>query len=627
MTLAAVGGAPSAAEGTVPAGAPGAAAEAAADFWSLLVSARTSEQLCRAWLGILCQWIPGTQGGVLLLHDQGERYAPAAVWPDPERDMSFLGETAQQALAERRGVVRNEPGGLVQCAYPLLAADQAYGVVVLQVAARGPAPLREALRLLHWGAGWLVGLFDKKELLEREQRLTRLALLQDLLLGMLAEPGRDEAARWAVNRIAQGLPCRQVLLALADDAGEAVTLLAVSGTASFEPRANLLAAAREALLDAVLTGADQHPAPDRPEGAPQLAASALADYVQEAQAGAALALPLEHRGRQVGALLLDFADPPAPETVAFAQTLALALAPALALHGTASRSLWQHARESARSGLQAVAGPRRPGLKLAAVLAGAALLAALVWPVGYRVGAPATVEGRVQRAAVAPFDGFIQESAVRAGDRVQAGDLLARLDDRDLKLEEAKWLAQSEVAERKVREALARGAAVAVQLARAESDEAQAQLALVRGRLDRAAVTAPFDGVVVRGDLTQQLGAPVEQGKVLFEVAPLDAWRVVLQVDERDVLHVRAGAAGELVLSGLPGERHRITVAKVAPVALAEEGRNAFRVEAEVQGASPLIQPGMEGVGKVEAGERSLAWIAFHRIFDWMRYTLWSLGL
>jgi RND family efflux transporter MFP subunit len=498
---------------------------------------------------------------------------------------------------------------------------------VLHVAARGPAPLREALRLLHWGAGWLVGLFDKKDLLEREQRLSRLALLQDLLLGMLAEPGRDEAARWAVNRIAQGLPCRQVLLARADDAGESVDLLAVSGTASFEPRTNLLAAAREALLDAVLTGGAQHPGPDQPDGAPPLAASALADYVQEAQAGAALALPLEHRGARVGALLLDFASPPGPETAAFAQTLALALAPALALHDTASRSLWQHARDSGRSGLQAIAGPRRPGLKLAAVLAGVALLVAVVWPVTYRVGAPATVEGRVQRAAVAPFDGFIQESAVRAGDRVKAGDLLARLDDRDLRLEEAKWQAQAEVAERKAREALARSAAVAVQLARAESDEAQAQLALVRGRLERAAVTAPFDGVVVRGDLTQQLGAPVEQGKVLFEVAPLDAWRVVLQVDERDVLQVRQGAAGELVLSGLPGERHRITVAKVAPVALAEEGRNAFRVEAEVQGASPLIQPGMEGVGKVEAGERSLAWIAFHRIFDWMRYTLWSLGL
>ena len=44
-------------------------AGATADFWSLLVNARTSEQLCQAWLGILCQWIPGTQAGLLLLHE------------------------------------------------------------------------------------------------------------------------------------------------------------------------------------------------------------------------------------------------------------------------------------------------------------------------------------------------------------------------------------------------------------------------------------------------------------------------------------------------------------------------------------------------------------------------------
>ena len=58
-----------------------AQAGATADFWSLLVNARTSEQLCQAWLGILCQWIPGTQAGLLLLHEEGDRYAPAAVWP------------------------------------------------------------------------------------------------------------------------------------------------------------------------------------------------------------------------------------------------------------------------------------------------------------------------------------------------------------------------------------------------------------------------------------------------------------------------------------------------------------------------------------------------------------------
>lgn len=602
-----------------------ASADAAADFWTLLVEARTSEQLCRAWLGILCQWVPGTHSGLLLLHDDGDRYAPAAVWPDPERDLAFLADVAQQSLGEHRGVVRHEASGLAQCAYPLLASGHAYGVVVLHVAARGAA-LRDALRVLHWGAGWLVALFDKRELAERDRRLARSVALQDLLLGVIAEPGADDALRLAVNRVAQALPCRHAMLARWRAGDDSVELAAVSGSASFEPRSNLLVAAREALQQVLEAGeAALYPPPD--VQTPLLATGALADYVQESQAAAALALPLEHRGQPIGALLIDFVATPPPATVDYARTLALALAPALALHHAAARSLPRHLRDSAGDALRALAGPRRPGWKLAGVATAVLLVAAAVWPVSFRVGAPATVEGRVQRAVVAPFSGFIQESTVRAGDRVLTGDLLARLDDRELKLEQARWAAQAEGAERKSREALARGAAVQVQLARAEVDEAQAQLALVQSRLERAAVRSPFDGVVVRGDLSQQLGAPVEQGRVLFEVAPLDAWRVVLKVDERDVLHVKVGAEGELVLGGLPGERHRILVTKVAPVAMAEDGRNSFRVEAEVDRASELIQPGMEGVGKVVAGERSILWVALHRIVDWARYTWWSLGL
>jgi len=636
---------------------------AAPDFWSLLSEAQTSEQLCRAWLGILCEWVPGTRAGLLLLHEPAgggpdalaaepaadpaaqDRYVPAAVWPDPARDLSHLAGVAEAALAQRRTVVEQDGAGLAQCAYPLLSAQQAYGVVVLQIAVRTGAPLRDALRLLHWGAGWLVDLFDKRELLQREQRLAQSALVQDLLQGLLAEPGAEASARYVVNRLAQGLPCRQAILALpakgVDDPSGApaaagtqpvMKLAAVSGTAGFEPRSTLLAAAREALQEAADSGRpEQLPSPAAASGAPPvaalLAASPLADYRQEAGADTVLALPLQQRGLAVGALLLEFERPPSAATVALAQTAALALAPALALHTRAARSLPRHAREAAAGGLRALFGPSRPGLKALALLGSALLVAAALWPVPHRVSAPATVEGRVQRAAVAPFSGFLLESAVRAGDTVRAGDVLARLDDRELRLEEARWQALAEVADRRAREALARSAAVAVQLARAEADEAEAQLALVRSRLARAAITAPFDGVVVRGDLTQQLGAPVEQGTVLFEVAPLDAWRVVLKVDERDVLKVRDGADAELVLSGLPGVRHTLRVRQVSPVAVAEDGRNAFRVEAEVVDASPQIQPGMQGVGKVHAGERSLLYIAFHRLWNGLRFTAWSWGL
>ncbi|MBI5618469.1 MAG: HlyD family efflux transporter periplasmic adaptor subunit [Gammaproteobacteria bacterium] len=601
-------------------------AGASTDFWSLLVNAETSDQLCQAWLGILCQWIPGTQAGVLLLLDEGENYAPAAVWPDPERDMSALAPVAEEALVERRGIVRETDDGQKQCAYPLLSSDLTYGVVILQMLGRGEGPVREALRVLHWGAGWLVGLFDRRQLVDRDHRLERSGLLQDLLLGVMAEYEPEAAARWVVNRLAEALPCRQAMIGF--PRGADVDVLCVSGTASFEPRSNLLAAARAALQSVIDAGtAERHPPEETQDGAPLLSAGAAADYAHEADAKAVLVLPLVNHGRTLGALLLDFETPLAPGTAAFAATLALGLAPGLELQEQARRSLIEHAGASFTGGLRALVGPRHVGRKLVLILVALAIAAAALVETDYRVRAPATVEGRVQRAAVAPFEGFIHEADRRAGDVVKQGDLLARLDDRDLVLEQAKWAAESELADRKLREAMAKQSAVAVRIAEAEAAQARAELALVREKLSRVAITAPFDGVVVKGDLSQQLGAPVEQGKVLFEVAPLDAYRVVLKVDERDIVEMKTKAPGELVLAGLPGARFPIQVTKIAPVTTAEDGRNSFRVEAEVAGAAARVQPGMEGVGKVVAGRHSVLWIVFHRLSDWARYTWWTLGL
>ena len=78
--------------------------------------------------------------------------------------------------------------------------------------------------------------------------------------------------------------------------------------------------------------------------------------------------------------------------------------------------------------------------------------------------------------------------------------------------------------------------------------------------LERAQLRAPFESLVVSGDLSQSIGAPVERGKVLFEVAPLDAYRVILEVDERDIAEVADGQEGHLVLSAFPNEPLPFTV-------------------------------------------------------------------
>ena len=117
---------------------------------------------------------------------------------------------------------------------------------------------------------------------------------------------------------------------------------------------------------------------------------------------------------------------------------------------------------------------------------------------------------------------------------------------------------------------------------------------------------------------------PVEQGKVLFEIAPLDSYRVILKVDERDVAYLALGQTGALALSGMPGERLNFTVKQITPVSTAEDGRNFFRVEAQMEGGVQRLRPGMEGIGKVSVGERKWIWIWTHSLVDWARISLWT---
>jgi multidrug resistance efflux pump len=191
-------------------------------------------------------------------------------------------------------------------------------------------------------------------------------------------------------------------------------------------------------------------------------------------------------------------------------------------------------------------------------------------------------------------------------------------------LDRVRWASEREQAERKYREALAKRDRAASRILAAQLTQAEAQLALAEEKLARTRLVAPFDGIVVSGDLSQLLGAPVEQGKVLFELAPLDAYRVILKVDERDIAYVAAGEHGELALTGLSGITLPFTVKTVTSVSTPQEGRNFFRVEAQLEQTSPALRPGMEGVGKIHSGERRLLWIWTRGFLDWARISLWT---
>ena len=80
---------------------------------------------------------------------------------------------------------------------------------------------------------------------------------------------------------------------------------------------------------------------------------------------------------------------------------------------------------------------------------------------------------------------------------------------------------QRDQVNRRLREAKASREFAQLRILEAQLGQTEAQLALVSENLKRTRITAPYRGVVITGDLSQSLGAPVERGEVLFEIAPL----------------------------------------------------------------------------------------------------------
>ena len=158
----------------------------------------------------------------------------------------------------------------------------------------------------------------------------------------------------------------------------------------------------------------------------------------------------------------------------------------------------------------------------------------------------------------------------------------------------------------------------------AQIDQADAQINLVEQNLTRSRITAPFSGLVVSGDLSQMLGGAVQQGELLFELAPLDAYRLIIYVDERRIDDVVDAQRGVLVLSSLPDERFPFEVNKITPVSSVREGGNFFRVEARLDEISERLRPGMEGIGKIYIDDRLLISIWTRNLVEWWQLLLWE---
>lgn len=580
------------------------------EFWALFV--QTCSEVVRA------------AAGRVIVQTEGQ-WRLVAAWPNP-RDFPLpmagpgFEALAEQALSE--GIAAspaNNHGAPGMVLIALSTGEENSRCLYAAAIAPGTSEnLVAAGNLLRLAADTPL-LYQRQRQLDRSKRdLMNFAQALEVLAATNVHTRFLAVAMALVNELATRHQCTRVSLGW--KTGPYIRVQAISGTDRFEKRMTVVQKLEAAMEEA----RDQDievlwpPAADA-----EVIVRDHQAYADVERVPALLSVPVRVDGEPRGVLLLE-------RPRAFTEHDALALRVvadqvARRLDDLKTNDRWFGARwaDSLRRWFAGFLGPKNTWLKVAAVASFVLLAFATFVPLPYRVEGSFIVRAEKLLHLPAPFDGYLGSVQVRPGDLVKTGDELLRLDVSDLRIELASALAEKQRFASEAEKAEADRKLADLRASRALETQAEARVNLIRYRLSRAVMTAPFDGVVVEGDLRERLGAPVRAGDVLLKVSQLKGLYVEMRIPERDIDLIAGSKTADIAFAARPEDTFAVAIERIEPSAMTEKDGNVFILRGTMQGSADWLRPGMTGVAKVEAGRRSLLWMATHRLIDFLRLKLW----
>jgi RND family efflux transporter MFP subunit len=265
------------------------------------------------------------------------------------------------------------------------------------------------------------------------------------------------------------------------------------------------------------------------------------------------------------------------------------------------------------------------GLRRWHVIAGAVVLAsgALWWWLarGQEVTVAAAVRGTaveivyatgaVEPVRWAKVASVIRERIVERcdceGKSVKKGDVLAQLDDKEVRAQLTELKAREDFAKRelnRVSELMERRVTTTQAYERASTDLQMVQglISVQMEKLGNYTITAPMDGLVLRRD--GEVGEIAEPGQVLFRVGVPKPLQVVAEVNEEDIPRVAVNQEVLLRTDAFLGQRLEGKVREITPMgdALAK----TYRIRIALPDDTPLLV-GMSVEANIVTREKSNA--------------------
>lgn len=221
---------------------------------------------------------------------------------------------------------------------------------------------------------------------------------------------------------------------------------------------------------------------------------------------------------------------------------------------------------------------------------------AMVTPtvVADRFDAVGTIEANDAVTIVSQIDALVINVPYREGEPIAKGALIAQLDDAQLRAEEARasaLLDQKRISYERVKSIVDQGAGAPQDLdnAAAELKIAEADLALIRARLEKTRIVAPFDGVV--GARLVSPGAFVRAGTPITELAELNRIKVTFYAPERYYPSLTRGSEVGVSTTAFPDYELKGKIDVVEPVI--EQATRSVRIIARLDNPGRKFRPGM----------------------------------
>lgn len=214
------------------------------------------------------------------------------------------------------------------------------------------------------------------------------------------------------------------------------------------------------------------------------------------------------------------------------------------------------------------------------------------------------------------------------GDMLEKGELLVEIDKRspNNQLAQAKAELEAAIARRSIAQAQTKRSKTLLdsrtindvdyeqtilEFANAKAEVIRSQVSVENARiaLDDTAVRAPITGTIIEKlvETGQVISSPTQDvggGTLLLKMADLSSVQVKALVDETDIGKIQPGQPVTVTVAAYPNQPFAGSVAKIEPMATADQTVTTFAVLIILDNESGLLRPGMNADVEIRIAER-----------------------